>query len=67
MPICHRDVATGSGRNTWFVLNYDKKEVVMPLNKRRIQLSIQRKRMLRDTQRKISSRRNAYYKQCLME
>ncbi len=39
----------------------------MPLNKRRIQLSIQRKRMLRDTQRKISSRRSAYYKQSLME
>ncbi len=39
----------------------------MPLNRRRIQLSIQRKRMLRDTQRKISNRRNAYYKQSLME
>ena len=31
----------------------------MPLNKRRMQLSVQRKRMLRDTQRKISSRRTA--------
>ena len=39
----------------------------MSLNRRRIQLSIQRKRMLRDTQRKISNRRNAYYKQSLMD
>lgn len=39
----------------------------MTINRRRIQLSIQRKRMLRDTQRKISNRRTAYYKQSLTE
>lgn len=39
----------------------------MSLNRRKIQLSIQRKKMLRDTQRKISNRRLTYFKQTLAE
>lgn len=39
----------------------------MPLNRRRIQLNLQRKKMLRDTQRKIANRRQTYFKLCLME
>ncbi len=33
----------------------------MSLNRRKMQLSIQRRKMLRDTQRKLSMRRQTYF------
>ena len=37
----------------------------MSLSRRKMQLSVQRRRMIRDTQRKIGTRRQTYFKQSL--